>query len=138
MPGAATSNRKQATNTQAHDADRTKNRIGGILTTIGRAWNAIIVIMWVLMTISVIVNIVQPRGKYLEYPGWFNALMFLGLLYVPWTLLSYLLLDKRRLRQREPFSRWTWRKELPVCLGVSAACMAVVVILYYALFNQGR
>jgi uncharacterized membrane protein YbhN (UPF0104 family) len=112
--------------------------MGDILNTIGRVWNAIVVVVWVLMTISVIVNIVQPRGKYLEYPGWFNALMFLGLLYVPWTLLSYLLLDKRRLRQREPFSRWTWRKELPVCLGVSAACMAVVVILYYALFNQGR
>jgi hypothetical protein len=137
-PGAATSNRKQATNTQTHDANRTKNRMGDILNTIGRVWNAIVVVVWVLMTISVIVNIVQPRGKYLEYPGWFNALMFLGLLYVPWTLLSYLLLDKRRLRQREPFSRWTWRKELPVCLGVSAACMAVVVILYYALFNQGR
>jgi serine/threonine protein kinase len=137
-PGTTTSSRERATNTQTHDSNRTKKRVGDILNTIGRVWNAIVVIMWVLMTISVIVNIVQPRGKYLEYPGWFNALMFLGLLYVPWTLLSYLLLDKRRLRQREPFSRWTWRKELPVCLGVSAACMAVVVILYYALFNQGR
>lgn len=138
IPGTTTSSREQATNTQTHDSNRTKNRMGDILNTIGRVWNAIVVVAWVLMTISVIVNIVQPRGKYLEYPGWFSALMFLGLLYVPWTLLSYLLLDKRRLRQREPFSRWTWRKELPVCLGVSAVCMAVVVILYYALFNQGR
>lgn len=135
IPGATPGPHAAPTPPRERERARDSGRIRAILDTIGRVWNAIITVLWVLMTISVIVNIVQPRGEYLRYPGWFNALMFLGLLYVPWTLVSYLLLDKRRLRRREPFSRWTWRREVPICLGVSAACMIVVAALYYALFR---
>ena len=133
VPGAATmpTSAPAPGSRQAHE----ESRVHAILNVIGRIWNVVLAILWVLMSISVIVNIVAPQGNNAQYPGWFNALLFLGLLYVPWTLLSYLLMDKRRLRQRTPFSRWTWRREVPVCLGVSVACITVVVIIYNVLFH---
>ena len=112
------------------------NRIATVLEALGRIWNALIVVVWVLMTTSVIANIIEPRGNNVQYPRWFNALLFLGLLHIPWTLLSYLLMDKRRLRKRAPFDRWTWRKELPVCLGIIVVCGIVVIVLYNAFFGK--
>ncbi|MBO7675073.1 MAG: hypothetical protein J6S63_08705 [Atopobiaceae bacterium] len=45
-------------------------------------------------------------------------------------------MDKRRLRKRAPFDRWTWRKELPVCLGIIVVCGIVVIVLYNAFFGK--
>lgn len=105
------------------------------LNTLGIIWNIVLGIIWCLMAFSCVANLVHPNEETASLPLWFAILEYVGLLFVPWSLGTYLLWDKRRLRSHEPFSRWTWRVELPFCLIGALASMIFVVVLYNQLFS---
>lgn len=122
--------------TKAHDASRTWVRVS---TVLGRIWNCLVLVTWVFVSAAFFYVPFNPKNESSNLPIGLLLLMAFCLLVVPTTLVAYLLLDKRRLRRRAPFSRYTWRQELPFCLAVALASFLLVVIAIglYRLISGG-
>jgi serine/threonine protein kinase len=103
-------------------------------TVLGRIWNGLLVVIWVVFGFACVTSSIDPPQDMLETnPRWLIPFIFLVFFYGPVSCLVYLLLDKRRLRKHEPFSRYTWRNELPVCLSIAFVCVAFTLLLKFVL-----
>ena len=49
-------------------------------------------------------------------------------------MIAYLLLDKRRLRNKKPFNSLVWYAEIPVCVGIGTLSILLVTIIKFTLF----
>lgn len=105
-----------------------------ILTQLGRIWNVLLTLVWLFMAFSCFAAFTRPSEESLKYPVWFRLLEIVGLVFIPWSLGYYALLDKRRLRAHEPFCRFNWRIELAVCLLGIVLIMVFVVVVHQVLF----
>lgn len=97
---------------------------------LGRAWNVCVIATWAFFVAGCFANVVDPRGIDATYPTWFLVLEYPGMLGVLFTTTAYLLLDRRRLRQRfKVLQGVRLRRELVVCLAVDAAVLAITVLV---------
>ena len=104
------------------------------ITVLGTIWNALLILAWVMISISCVFNIMRPDGELSKYPLWYVILEHVGFVWVPWAAISCLLLFKPPLRKYKPFSKSNWRVELVVCLGIAFASIAVTLFIYTILF----
>ena len=101
-------------------------------TVLGRIWNGLLVVVWVVFGFVCVTSSINPSQDMAESnPHWLIPFIFLVFFYGPFSCLVYLLLDKRRLRKHEPFSRYTWRNELPICLSIAFVCVAFTLLLKF-------
>lgn len=101
-----------------------------VLAVLGRIWNVALVSFVGIMLAAVGVAAQTPTPTTAQMPTWYVWVFYVGIFFVPGTMLSYALLDKRRLRKHRPFCRFTWPKELLVCVAISVASILVVFVLY--------
>ena len=100
------------------------------LAILGRIWNVALVGFVSVMLIALGVTATMPTESIADLPTWFVWIMYVGVFLIPFTTGTYVLLDKRRLRKYQPFCRFTWRKELIVCVAIAAVGFLVVVAVY--------
>lgn len=104
--------------------------------TLKYIWNALVVayylfIMFVLFR-AIIAGISNPSPEAMEQmtsPGmWLLVISDVLIVIAMITVIAYLLLFKMGLRCYKPFSRFTWRQELPVGIGF-VVCSYVIITL---------
>lgn len=122
--------------TQSSPTHPQKTGVKTLLNVVGIIWNVLLAGVWLLMSTACIRAIVYPPPENAQHPPWFIVLEYMGLVFVPWSLGTYLLLDKRRLRKHPPFSKLSWRVEVPFCLIGIVLSMVPIIILYLALFRD--
>lgn len=101
---------------------------------LGIVWNSALLLVWGVMVIGCASGVANPTKALVGCPTWSVALSYLCMVFIPWTLLSYLLMDKRWLRKHEPFKHLSWRQELPVCLSTGV----VSILFAYAIYRITR
>jgi hypothetical protein len=107
-----------------------------LVTAVLISVNAVVIVVWAVLLLALSRGIFNPVDSLKDAPRWLLVVMYLGAFAIPFTAVGYLLLDKRRLRAREPFSRHTWKQELPFCLGVAA--VSFLIALLVAAFGYPR
>ena len=105
------------------------------LETLGYVWNVVVVGFWMFLVLGCAAGISRPSETMAKAPLFIIILIYLGLVTIPSTAAGYLLLDKRRLRRYEPFSRLSWRIEVPSCLIIIFVSMLLTIILYNAVIR---
>lgn len=107
---------------------------GRLPAPLGVAWNVLVIAIYLLFAAGCVFAVVQPTETDRVYPTWFLAFEYLGMLLVWFTALGYLLLDKRRLRQRFPvLAGRTWRQDVRFALAVVGVTLLITVLARMAL-----
>lgn len=97
---------------------------------LGIIWNALVMVAWGIIFVASVGATAQPGQSTASYDTWFRAFAYLGFVDVPVSAIAYLLLDKRRLRERlHPIAHLTWRVELPFCLLLVFASVLLTTIV---------
>lgn len=105
---------------------------------LGVAWNTLVVLVWLLLMWATLLACFSPNEADTGLPLWFRVLEYPVFLGVSFTLLAYLVMDRRALRRR--FARlgaipvWT---EFAACFAVMVALFVVVVIVGNAVVPGG-
>lgn len=107
------------------------------LKVLGTIWNALLILAWIMISISCVTNIMRPDGELSKHPLWYVIVEHVGFVWVPWAAISCLLLFKPPLRKFRPFSQSNWRVELVVCLGIAFASIATTLFVYMAVILPG-
>lgn len=95
---------------------------------LGRAWNAAVLAAWALLVSACAIAVASPNPHDAALPTWFLVLEYLGMCALDFTVMAYLLLDRRRLRRRFPaLSRRGVLAEAGIGAAVVAASIAVTV-----------
>ena len=96
----------------------------------GRIWNAIVVVLWIMLVALSISATVDPTGNIAQYDFWYRALSYLLILIVPFALVGYLLMYKRDLRRQVKFfSQLNWKMEIPVCAAIIFCSILISVAI---------
>lgn len=95
----------------------------------GDFWNLFMVLMYVMCIIVSIENIMAPPPDMADYPLWFLVLEHVQLFFIGYGAITYLMLDKRRLRKWiKPLASVPRRIEVAVCVGIVVWCFASTVV----------
>ena len=106
---------------------------------LGRLWNLVVVFLWAVMMAALVTAPLREESAAKNVPFWFLPLAMFTLTEVPVTCLAYLLLDKRRLRKRLPFLRYTFRRELVFCVLLCLSSALFTFFVFFVLrFLQGQ
>ena len=102
----------------------------------GRAWNAVVILAWTILALDCIYCIVSPASSAAADSVWYRILEFAFMILAFATAACWLLLDKRRLRERvlEP-QGITRRMEHLVCAALVVISLAAWVAI--SLFRMG-
>lgn len=100
---------------------------------VGVMWNVALAILLSLVLVTSVVATLHPNARDAALPLWFRALEYLVMLDASWAIITYLLLDRRRLRKRFPLlARWGVLRETAVGLAAVFAIFALTTIVYAA------
>lgn len=91
---------------RATAAERGNELLARVPTWVGRVWNVLLVLFYLLFVAGCVQAVVHPNEQDAGYPVWFLVMEYLAYLAVLFTMLFVALLDKRRLRQRFPQLPW--------------------------------
>lgn len=95
---------------------------------VGRIWNAAVLIVWAFYLMGCILAVVTPNAHDASLPAWFLILEYLGMAALDFTIIAYLVLDRRRLRRRFPaLARLSICNEVKVGIAVIVVSMLVTV-----------
>lgn len=95
---------------------------------VGRIWNAAVLIVWAFYLMGCILAVVTPNAHDASLPAWFLILEYLGMAAFDFTIIAYLVLDRRRLRRRFPaLARLSICNEVKVGIAVIGVSMLVTV-----------
>ena len=98
---------------------------------VGRIWNALVLLTWAVFLVALFDGIPHPVKGLADTPLLVRVCMYLLVFVVDFTVVSYLLLDKRRLRERvAPLANRTWRQDLPLCLLIMFVSGIACVVIY--------
>lgn len=111
-------------------------RNGEALVGLGRIWNVLVVVAWVLFSVLSVVGAVRFYTDGTQLPLWYVAMQFLFVLIVPGALIAYLLLDKRRIRDKRPFGALAWYTEIPLCVGIGTLSILLVTLIKAIFFRD--
>ena len=89
-------------------------------TLLGRIWNGIVIAVWLLLLAAFSTGVFAPTESVAKLSLFTRVVTYLGIFVTDLTAIAYMLLDKRRLRKREPFASLNWKKELVICLAAAA------------------
>lgn len=97
---------------------------------VGVVWNTLVVLVWLFLMYATFLACFSPNEADVGLPLWFRVLEYPVFLGVSFTLLAYLIMDRRALRRR--FARLgaipVW-KELIIVFAVMGALFVVVTIV---------
>ena len=112
-----------------------KSLLSRIPEPIGRIWNGIIYAATLLLLVGSHFAVFQPTGANRSYPTWFLALEYFLMIDGMVLLISFGMLDRRRLRRRFPvLDRYRGREFVTLWLK-ALGIMSVVMILVIAIGN---
>lgn len=112
-----------------------KSLLSRIPEPIGRIWNGIIYAATLLLLVGSHFAVFQPTGANRSYPTWFLALEYFLMVDGMVLLISFGMLDRRRLRRRFPvLDRYRGREFVTLWLK-ALGIMGVVMILVIAIGN---
>ena len=112
-----------------------KSLLSRIPEPIGRIWNGIIYVATLLLLVGSHFAVFQPTGANRSYPTWFLALEYFLMVDGMVLLISFGMLDRRRLRRRFPvLDRYRGREFATLWLK-GLGIMSVVMILVIAIGN---
>lgn len=112
-----------------------KSLLSRIPEPIGRIWNGIIYAATLLLLVGSHFAVFQPTGANRSYPTWFLALEYFFMVDGMVLLISFGMLDRRRLRRRFPvLDRYRGREFVTLWLK-ALGIMGVVMILVIAIGN---
>ena len=112
-----------------------KSLLSRIPEPIGRIWNGIIYAATLLLLVGSHFAVFQPTGANRNYPTWFLALEYFLMVDGMVLLISFGMLDRRRLRRRFPvLDRYRGREFATLWLK-GLGIMSVVMILVIAIGN---
>ncbi len=97
----------------------------------GLMWNALVGLVWILFLFAAIDSVIDPTGEWENAPLLPNILFTLGV-FIIFSLVFYVILDKRVLRRKIPFMRnRTWRNDLPLLAIVFSIS---IILAFVAVF----
>lgn len=112
-----------------------KSLLSRIPEPIGRIWNGIIYAATLLLLVGSHFAVFQPTGANRSYPTWFLALEYLLMVDGMVLLISFGMLDRRRLRRRFPVLDRYRGREFAMLWLKALGIMSVVMILVIAIGN---
>ena len=102
--------------------------LGAVPSWAGRIWNAAVLVVWAFYLMGCIFAVVSPNVHDAALPIWFLVLEYLGMAALDFTVIAYLMLDRRRLRRRFPaLARRSVCSEVKMGVAVIAASMFLAV-----------
>ena len=102
--------------------------LGAVPSWAGRIWNAAVLVVWAFCLMGCILAVVSPNAHDAALPIWFLVLEYLGMAALDFTVIAYLVLDRRRLRRRFPaLARRSVCSEVKMGVAVIAASMFLAV-----------
>ena len=112
-----------------------KSPLSRIPEPIGRIWNGIIYAATLLLLVGSHFAVFQPTGANRSYPTWFLALEYFLMVDGMVLLISFGMLDRRRLRRRFPVLDRYRGREFAMLWLKALGIMSVVMILVIAIGN---
>ena len=112
-----------------------KSLLSRIPEPIGRIWNGIIYAATLLLLVGSHFAVFQPTGANRSYPTWFLALEYFLMVDGMVLLISFGMLDRRRLRRRFPVLDRYRGREFAMLWLKALGIMSVVMILIIAIGN---
>ena len=112
-----------------------KSLLSRIPEPIGRIWNGIIYAATLLLLVGSHFAVFQPTGANRSYPTWFLALEYFLMVDGMVLLVSFGMLDRRRLRRRFPVLDRYRGREFAMLWLKALGIMSVVMILVIAIGN---
>lgn len=112
-----------------------KSLLSRIPEPIGRIWNGIIYAATLLLLVGSHFAVFQPTGANRSYPTWFLALEYFLMVDGMVLLISFGMLDRRRLRRRYPVLDRYRGREFAMLWLKALGIMSVVMILVIAIGN---
>ena len=112
-----------------------KSLLSRIPEPIGRIWNGIIYAATLLLLVGSHFAVFQPTGANRSYPTWFLALEYFLMVDGMVLLISFGMLDRRRLRRRFPVLDRYRGREFAMLWLKALGIMSVVMILVIAIGN---
>ena len=112
-----------------------KSLLSRIPEPIGRIWNGIIYTATLLLLVGSHFAVFQPTGANRSYPTWFLALEYFLMVDGMVLLISFGMLDRRRLRRRFPVLDRYRGREFAMLWLKALGIMSVVMILVIAIGN---
>lgn len=106
--------------------DRLRGALASVPHTIGRIWNIVVGLCWLVIIAACISSVVSPQGEIAAWSIEHRAL-FVAIFMIPFfSLIGYILLDKRRIKKRIRF--------LDVSFGVEVLGSVVFLLIIFVLY----
>lgn len=103
------------------------SRVASMAATV---WNVVCLSVYIVLVVGAVLAIVSPNARDAALPLWFRMLEYGGITIVAPSALVYLLLVKRRLRERIPALTGVSRlRETAFALAIACAGVAVPLIV---------
>ena len=103
---------------------------GRVPAWVGVIWNIAVLCAYALVIAGSVLAVLEPTGENVRYPIWFLVLEYFFMLLPGFGAIAYLLLDRRRLRERISWLHGvTWRRELRVCLAIMVIPLIITMIV---------
>ena len=112
-----------------------KSLLSRIPEPIGRVWNGIIYAVTLLLLVGSYFAVFQPTGDNRSYPTWFLALEYFLMVDGMVLLISFGMLDRRRLRRRFPVLDRYRGREFAMLWLKALGIMSVIMIMVIAIGN---
>lgn len=107
---------------------------------LGIVWDTVVILAWLLVLVLSIELVFEPGEALGALPPWFRAVEIFGIVFLPFTVVVYFLLDLRLIREsfpklRLPVRRKTWFLIPVVIIGSWALVVIIASISGYATFK---
>lgn len=104
---------------------------------VGWAWNVIVFLAWGLMMTACVIATLEPTGTNAQLPTLALAVVYIAGMGTSFTLLAFMLLDKRWLRSKIPMLARTSGKFVALVCASGAVAAFVAAIMVYAIASSG-
>ncbi len=134
MPHAGTTAHPPASPTAEPLAAQRRMRVP---LAVGWAWNVIVFLAWGLMMTACVIATLEPTGTNAQLPTLALAVVYIAGMGTSFTLLAFMLLDKRWLRSKIPMLARASGKFVALVCASGAVAAFFAAIMVYAVASSG-
>ncbi len=102
----------------------------GVSAAAGVVWNGVLAAGYIVLLFAICNATFNPQANDAGLPLWFRALEYLFMCGISFTVMAYLLMDRRVLRRRFPkLARWSLAREIVVGASIIVGAIAVTLMV---------
>lgn len=109
---------------------RENRALRGVSAAAGVVWNGVLAAGYIVLLFAICNATFNPQANDVGLPLWFRALEYLFMCGISFTVMAYLLMDRRVLRRRFPkLARWSLAREIVVGASIIVGTIAVTLMV---------